>query len=348
MNHIPSTRLKVPHGKWLMVNLMFFKHLQQHIIKSKATFPVTVVLALLIWTVGVQWPLDSDTHIASWWWEGIYCPVWTIELTNLICCGYTVFLLANLNEIYSLSGHRSTLHSSIFLLLWATSSLFNRTFEENLTPCFLLMEVSCLFRCHQESMPIGQTLTLFLLVSLNSLFCPVVLWYVPFFYIALFFFKGMTPRTFFAGVIGVVLPYWFLFVYFFCTDKISIFHNFWDSFPKLEYIDISKYPIRMWYILEYALLLLVSGCVYMELNRYQDKIRTRLFLHTFLWMSFYSLFLIAFQPESFQITIIPVLFGASLLGGHMFALSSTKFSNLSFIAAILSLLLIITHSVWKQ
>ena len=105
MNHIPSTRLKVPHGKWLMVNLMFSKHLQQHIIKSKATFPVTVVLALLIWTVGVQWPLDSDTHIASWWWEGIYCPVWTIELTNLICCGYTVFLLANLNEIYSLSGN---------------------------------------------------------------------------------------------------------------------------------------------------------------------------------------------------------------------------------------------------
>lgn len=327
---------------------MFPQHLQQHIIKSKATFPVTVVLALLIWTTNVQWPLDGDVHIASWWWEGIFCPVWTIELTNLICCGYTVFLLANLNENYSLSGHRSTLHCSIFLLLWAAFSLFNHTFEGSLTLCFLLIEVSFLFRCYQESMPIIQTFTLFLLIGLNSLLCPVVLWYIPFFYLALYFFKGMTPRTFFAGVMGLTLPYWFLFVYFFCIDETSLFQHFKDSFLKVGYINVSEYPITMWFILGYTLLLLVSGNVYMELNRYQDKIRTRLFLHTFLWISFYSLLLTVFQAENYQITIIPVLFGASLLGGHMFALSSTKFSNFSFIAAILLLLLIIVYSIWKQ
>lgn len=320
--------------------------LQQRIIKSKATFPVTVVLALLLWLTGVQWPLDSSIPISGWW-GNVSCPAWAIESVNLVCYGYTVYLLADLNAVYSLLGRRSTLHCSIFLLLWAAFSSFGHTLEEHLTLSFLLSGISCLLRCYQDSMPVRQTFALFLLTGLNSLFCPAVLWYVPFLYIVLSLFKGMNSRTFFAGLSGLLLPYWFLFVYLFYTDMTGVFRSFWNSFPEIGHIHFSGFSVKEWAVSGLALLLLVSGSVYMELNSYRDKIRTRLFLHTFLWLSLYSIALSLFHTEGCRTWMIPVLLGASLLGGHMYSLSSTRFSNYSFIIVSLLLLLTSVYSSWR-
>ena len=93
------------------------QRLQQRIIKSKITFPLMVILALLLWITGIKWPLTEEILFTGWW--GTFSlPAWVVEGGNLLLCSVAAYLMAELNNSYALVGHRSTLHTSFLLLLW--------------------------------------------------------------------------------------------------------------------------------------------------------------------------------------------------------------------------------------
>lgn len=320
--------------------------LQQRIVKSKATFPVTVVVAVLLWLVGVQWPLQGELPLVGWWGT-MGCPVWLAEGGCLLLTLLAIYLLTELNNAYSLVGHRSTLHTSLFLLLWTSFPSLSHSVCGNLFLVCLLSAVSSLFRSYQNSLSVWAISCLFFYVGLASLLHLSALLLIPLFYVSMAVFRAFSLRTFFAGIVGFLFPYWVFFVYAFYTDEMGIFLAPWLSFDQILVWDYATIPLAGWLAVAYAALLFFSCAGYVLFNGRRYKIRTRLFLLFLIWWSFFGLLLVGLMPSAWWLMVSPVLLGVSLLAGHTFMLSSTRVSNIFFLVALVLLVVLsVYNSLW--
>lgn len=322
--------------------------LQQRIIKAKTTFPVMAVFALLLWCLGVEWPLDGETSISGWWGE-LACPVWLVEGANLMLCLLALYLLAELNSAYSLVGRRTMLHGLFFLLLWVAAPFASHCVEANLMLCCLLVSISQLFGSFQQRQASVSLFTLFLFVGLGSMVCLPVWVLVPWLFIASWFFQSLSMRSFFAGLMGFLWPYWVLFVYAFCADRLEIFANLFHSLvPSLlsGYEMVSPMAWTLWggaWVLFFGSL----GYVLYHYGRY--KIRTRLFLAFLLWWTLAVGLLWILVPSAGHL-LLPLFFACvGLLAGHLFSFTHTRASNICFLGVLVWLVMLSVYScVWMR
>lgn len=322
--------------------------LQQRIIKAKMTFPVMAVFALVLWCMGVEWPLDNEV-ILSGWWGTFSAPAWIVEGSNLLLCLLALFMLAELNNAYSLVSRRTMLHGLFFLLLWVSVPWVSHCVEANLLLCFLLKTVISLFEGFQKYHPVGTLFSLFLFVGLSSLICLPVLLLAPLLYITAWFFQSLSVRSFFAGLMGLLAPYWVLFVYVFCTDRLDLFTALFSSFLPSFFTGYAQIDSLSWAVWGYSLLLFLSslGFVMYRYGRY--KIRTRLFLAFLLWWLF-ALALLWVMMPAVGMWLFPILFASvGLLVAHQFSESFTRVSNICFLVLLLSLIALSVYScVWRH
>ncbi len=268
----------------------------------------------------------------------------------IIClsgCGATIYLLAELNHNYSLMGFRTTFPCSLFLLLWVSSTSFSHSIEGNILLCCFAIEIFSLFGCYQQPLSIGQTFLLFLTVGTGSIISCEHIIYVPIYYTLLAFLQGLSIRSFFAGLAGLIFPYWWLFACLFFTDNMNIFPQF-NIQPELlsEGVHVSFLPME-WTLSGYIALLFICGSIYLLKNDFQNKLRTRAYLHALLIWTCYSAAILFLFPNKSEAHLPAIFLGTSIIGGHMFSLSSNKFSNWCFLSALLALILISVFNVWK-
>lgn len=314
---------------------------QQRIIKSKITFPLTVILALLLWTAGIEWPLTEEISLTGWW--GTFnLPAWVVEGGNLLLCSIATYLMAELNNSYSLVGHRSQFHSSFFLLLWISLPLACHSLIDNLLAVSLLWAVSFLFRCHQAALP-SEVAHLFFFVGISCLIQSPIAVLIPLLYATLLVFKALSVRTFCASLIGFLLPYWILFVYAFCHEQTELFFAPWQAFRQLFVWDYNTISTSNWLTVGFTSLIFLYSGSYVLMNGHRYKIRTRLFLFFLFWWSLFALLLWVLNLSVWSAPII----GVSILAGHAFAHSSTRISNILFLVALVLLIsLSVYSSLW--
>ena len=79
---------------------------------------------------------------------------------------------------------------------------------------------------------------------------------------------------------------------------------------------------------------------------YEDKLRTRGYLHFLIYMSFCIFVFILLQPVQ-TVHLMPLLLiGISFLAGHWVVLTNSRTSNVFFICALLGLALLFSFNVW--
>lgn len=321
------------------------QRLQQRIIKSKITFPLMVILALLLWIVGIEWPLTEEISLTGWW--GTFnLPAWVVEGGNLLLCSVAAYLMAELNNSYALVGHRSTLHTSFLLLLWVSLPLSCHSLTGNLFLVCLLWSILFLFRCYQVVLP-GEVAHLFFFIGISSLIQFPIVVFIPFLYAALLIFKALSIRTFCASLIGLLLPYWLLFAHAFWHGQMELFFAPWQSFRQSFVWDYSTISTSNWLTMGYTALLFLYSGSYVLTNGHRYKIRTRLFLFFLFWWSLFALLLWVLNPSAWSALAATPIIGVSILSGHVFAHSSTRVSNILFLVALVLLIVLSVYgSVW--
>lgn len=320
--------------------------LQQRIVRSKATFPVTVVISLLLWLTGLQWPMEGDAVLAGWWGMA-NCPVWLVEGGSLMLCLLAMFLLAQLNNAFLLVGHRSTLHTSFFLLLWSSMPAFSHSLGGNLFFGSLAASIFLLFHTYQGGIPVGEVFFLFLFLGAGSLVEMPVLCLIPLLYAGLYAFRVLNTRTFCAGLLGLLLPYWILFTYAFCVDEMALFGAWWQALGQLLVWNYAGVSLSGWLLVGYLIVLFLYCVSYVAINGRRYKIRTRLFLLFLAWWTFFGLLLWMLLPLAWDTLVAIPLLGASLLAGHTFVNSSTRMSNVVFLSISVCLVLMSVYNcVW--
>jgi hypothetical protein len=306
------------------------RYLQEQITTGSFTLPVVIVFTLVWWFFHREAADDWIRPGVGYAWMAL-----------------NAFLLALLNNRFSLIRLHTQFHVVLFFLLTSTLLPAAFSYGQAALTCYLLAGYA-LFKSYQRVEPVGEIFTSFLWIGIASLFFPPILYFVPLFYLGAQLFQAFTLRTLFAGIVGLLLPYWVLLTYIVTTGT-------WDWFvdwayqlqPVLE-ISYEGWGVPSILSLSFVALLTILGAIHCLTNNYADRIRTRFHLNFLILAQFYTFAFLLLQPQHAEWLAPLTMAHVSIFGGHLFALTRTKASNVLFLVVALLWLIFLLISIWNS
>ena len=294
---------------------------------GRFTLPVVILACLFLWLITVRE------------WQ---------ETISLLTCALTAYLLIEINTAFTLIRTRTTLHVCFYILL-STACLFLHPLQPAVfVPLAFLITLFQLFRSYESTRAPGDIFHAFLFTGLGSLLFPQLLYFIPLFYMGMISFRSLSLKSFFAGIIGLAVPYWFLFCYAFYCDRMEILRQILSEtvhFQPVSYHTLGMEQIISWGVI--TLLSLVSSVHYFHVS-YLDKVRTRIFLSFLVAVEAWTYLLGALQPQHFNVLLQIQIITGSVLAGHLFTLTRNRFTGIFFIVTFVILIVLTIYNLWMQ
>lgn len=308
------------------------KRIQNKVAGSRLTLAVTSLYGVGIWGV-------SGLVSQGWW-------------IQFICFALATYLMVELNNSNALIRIYSRTVSSAFIILSGVLCFLFPIMEVGISELCLVASLLTLFHTYQDKATMGWTFYTFLLLGLVSLLWVHVFWLVPFYWIAmLYFISSLSWRNFFASLIGLVLPYWFLAAGVFIRYK-GDFALFTDHFAPLATfpipIDYSGLTIPQKLSYGFVLLLSITGIIHFFRTSYNDRLRVRQTYECLILFNVASLAFIAILPQHYNLFIEMAIITASPLIAHFITLTNTRITNIAFFVIIGTALILTGLHLWMS
>ena len=304
------------------------KRIQNIVAESRFALPVTAVYALLM---------------------SMACGLSARNLWNqLAVLAVSSYLMVELNNANAIIRVYSRMVSCSYIVLFLMSGLLVSPVSSVLTQLCFIVFYMFFFRAYQNKSSMGLVFYAFLMIGLASTMSVHVFFLVPLMWILLFTnVLAGNIRSFFASVIGLVFPYWFLASYHIYTgnpEALAAHFSKLAEFGKL--FDHTVLTDGRIMVLAMLALFMVVGIVHFHRNSYKDKIRTRMIYEIFSITGIYVMALLALQPNLYsELTGIMVVNTAPLIA-HYIVFTNTRLTNVSFFVIVLSILLMTIYGIW--
>ena len=158
----------------------------------------------------------------------------------------------------------------------------------------------------------------------------------------------MEWRTFFASLLGLATPYWFMTGWL-IWQKNGDLHAIISLFDVQDIFqfpfDFSFVSLSCQLIMAFATLLLVIGSIHFIHSSFRDKIRVRQIYYGFITLGLYSLAILVLQPHN-ELALRMLIFAASPLTGHYWALTNSRISNILFIVLTVAIIALTAFNLW--
>ena len=294
---------------------------------GRFTLPVVILICLLLWGSTFQ------------------------EWNELISLGVTViigYVFIETNTTFNLIRTRTSMPVCLYWLI-ATALFFLHPFEwTNLVPLVFILATYQLFHSYESVSSSPFIFHSFLFIGLGSIAFPQLLYMVPMLWGSMIPFRAISIKSFFASIIGLMTPYWFIFGYALYFNEMHILLTPLREAAHLYPIDYSHLTlpeIASWGFI--TLLLIVSGFHYWQIS-YMDKTRTRIY-HSYLAIAgFWATLLSILQPVHWCEWLSIQLICTAFLCGHLFSLTRNWFSGIFFIVTFVLYILLMSFNLWMQ
>lgn len=260
-------------------------------------------------------------------------------LLGLALCMLTTYVVMETNAQQHIIRIRTRMMSCVWLILAASLAFMHPLGEPLVAAAFLCVSYYLLFRCYQRHRPQAFAFHAFLMLSLGSFVAPVMLaMAIPFFFYLTVFLRSMTSRTFWAGILGLAVPYWCYGVWCFVMKDMESFVGRLTDMVQFEMPSveaITSMPL-VWKVSAgvVALLSLVGTLHYLR-TKYDDKIRVRMMLYIYVSQTLLLMAYLLLQPAHYETTMALLVASASPLIAHYFALTGSWLSTGFFVLSLL-------------
>lgn len=288
------------------------KRLQNRIAESRFALPVTAVYALVVWL--------------------IVCALNCREYAELAVFAVSAYLMVELNNRNALIRIYSRMVSCTFLVLGTMAAPVTGNLDVLVVQLCFIASYLLLFSSYQDKRAQGKMFYAFMFIGIASVIYLQSLFFVPVLWVlAGTNLMAMSWRNFWASIIGLTAPYWFIGGYCAITGDFSIIipHLNLDFWTVCNYSSTVSSGMAVTFGL--TLFVAVIGIIHFLRNSYKDKIRTRMIYEMFITLTVFTTALAILQPAyGAQLTGILIV-NASILCAHFFALTGTRFTNIAFI-----------------
>ncbi|MBR1401108.1 MAG: hypothetical protein IJ562_05885 [Prevotella sp.] len=307
---------------------MAVKRFQNKVAEGRYVLPIVAAYALGIWYLG-----------------GLVGQKLYVQLAFTVLSTY---LMVELNNSNALIRVYSRMVSCSFLALTCiTSFLFPSLRIALLTLC-LITFYTIIFHTYQDKQSPGLTFYAFLCIGLASLAFVQVLFFVPFLWLIMaFYLMAFSHKMFWASIIGITTPYWFLLPFSLITDNIDLLAGHFVQIaqfePLFQYQQLNgNHVISLLFII----MLYAIGSIHYMRRSYLDKIRTRMLHFTFIAVGALTLLFIILQPQHMEPLLAILIINTSPLIAHFIALTHTRVTNIVFCVLIISALILTAVNLW--
>lgn len=301
------------------------KKYQREITTGRVTLPVAIFLCLILWGIN----FSSLSHIASF---AIYALV-----------GY---LLIELNTTFSIIRTRTSMPVVLYWLIMAICLFFHPFEWINIIPLVFIIAIPQLFITYERENNTKFIFNAFFILSIGSFAFPQILYFTIPFLIGMKMFRSLTGQTFFVSILGLLLPYWFLFCYAFLTDHLEVFQTSILSLYPVSPIAYSGIQIEILVAAGVITLLSLISTVHYLIVSYQDKTQTRIYYSFFILLEVCIYIIGALQPQHLLPLLLMQIIIASVLVSHLIVLSHTRFSLIMLIAIFIILTVWTLFEIW--
>lgn len=304
-----------------------YNKFQTDIASGRFTLPGVILLCLLLWLVtSTQWQ----------------------EAISLLACAATAYLLIEINTTFTLIRTRTTLHVCFYVFL-TTVCIFLHPLQQNtFAPLFFLIALFQLFHSYESPQAAGNIFHSFFFIGLGSLLLPQLLYFIPLFYLGMISFRSLSLKSFFAGIMGLTVPYWFFFGYTFYCDKMTLLYRPLQEVIRFQ--PISYHNLGLEQLVSggaVTLISLICSIHYFNIS-YLDKVRTRIFLSFLVAVEAWIYLLGILQPQHFNVLLQIQIIAGSILAGHLFTLTRNRFTGIFFIVTFVILIALTIFNLWMQ
>ena len=321
---------------------------QKNIASSQFTLPFVSTLVILLWfilptahggeTYHLQhglWPLIPDNFLVGTTGRFVALALGALGV-------YLVAELTNANVLLRISSRM--LSSTLAVLLGAILCLHLPTPGHIVMICSILTFFT-MFSTYQAPSPVSSLIT-YMILSMGAMIFPKLIYLVPFYWCLQAYLRALSLRCIVASVLGILLPYWLLFLYmFFQEDGAIAFVYLCHQFVEFELPDYSSLHLTDILIFAFVLVFFLSGMINFYINSFRDKTRTRIIFNTIIAHAFVSILFLALQPQFFH-TLLPLLVvDSALVGGHFIALTYNKFSHIYCIVMLICIVALVAAQI---
>lgn len=309
------------------------KRIQNRIGESRLLLPVSLMINCGLW----WFPRRPYTH-----WE----------LGALGACLLTTYLLTEMNNRNAIIRVYSRSICSTFLLLVACMGVSHGWAWSWPAVPALTASLFMLTQIDSVGNIVAHTFHIFVVLGVAILFSPVYIWFglILYWHIAVSFRK-LTPKAFFAGLIGLAVPVWVAACVCLFTDQWIVAREWWNELVNFQplraeaFRQINTDLIVCWSLLA---LMLAGGSAYYLANSCEDKVRTRLLVRMLITQSAYTLLLAAIQPHWSQSLLPAMVVSVSSLPAHYFTLRRTWWASNMLWLFLICLMLLAAYTCFPE
>lgn len=322
---------------------------QNRVTAGRFTLPAAILISVTCWILSAILLPDLEIRKDDYPLWNLFrdscIPAWGTRLFSFILYSVIGYFLIGLNNAFAIIRMRVSVQTAIYFLLVSVCPAMHILYAGDLVAVTFLIALYFLFRSYQQAKPASYLFHAFVFMGMGSLLFPQLMFFVPVFWIGAYSFQSLHPKSFFASLIGWSVPYWFLLGYTYLSGHMELFYQ-----PFLELVNFRsiRFGFRPWELatIGYILLLYIVSSSHCLIAGYEDKIRTRSYLHFLIFLNFCIFVYIGLQPALYPHLFSLLLIGTSILIGHLFVLTNSRSSNLFFIIMLVGLFTLFGFNLW--
>ena len=324
------------------------QRLQGRITAGRFTLPVVIFTCIACWVLtSFLLPGLEAKESAYSLWNIVSVPAWANRIISFLLFAGIGYFLIELNNTFTIIRMRASVQTSLYFLFTTACPGMHLLYAGDIAAVAFLISLYFLFKSYQAPRPAGYLFHSFVFLSAGSIVFPQLTYFIPIWLLGASNFQALTFRSFCGAMTGWSVPYWFLLGHAFFHNEMTLFYQPFVNLISFRPIDFSR-DFQLWEIvtLGYLFILYVVSSVHCIVTGYEDKIRTRAYLHFLIFLNFCIFLFIVLQPTLSMDLLSLLLIGVSILVGHLFVLTGNRMSNLFFIGSMVALIALFCFNIW--
>lgn len=326
--------------------------------KLNLSTPQNIVPVLIICTVcwlvsysnSVGYPVYGEVSATPLW--NSICKILpgkeVTYLIGIVLMSGGAFLLHRANYILALIREKTFLPFTLYVLFISTNPDFFPLKSITLGVFCLILAMYELFISYHEENSVGKAYNAALLIGVGSLLWVHLLWFMPLFWIGMYNFRSLSPRTLAASILGVGTVYWFLLGWCVWQNDYTMFSIPFTSLFKMRVLSLDNFAIVNWISILLIALLTVVASINIITHDYDDNLRSRQFLSFLILMAIWAFALYFIYEQNSEEFLETACVPTSILIAHFFTVGRKRILKWIFYAIVVSMVALLFYRIWNS
>lgn len=246
--------------------------------------------------------------------------------SGLVACAVITFLLTELSNRHSLLRIRSRMVSVTYLMLMLVNPALHTGAAHLIPSLCLVLCYFMLYSSYQKLQPAGYIYHSFFFAGIGSLFyAPMWILALGFYVSIIFQLRNISWKSFVAGILGYLTPYWILAAYTLWTGHFRQFLTeltVWYQLPEPVFVPM---PLPQYISVGTVVFLGILAFIHYFRTSFNDKIRTRMLYYIIATQELIIWGIFVLYPTLFKEQFSLLILNSSILLAHYYALAKGRY-----------------------